>query len=208
MKAYNVITYVVAGLVLVVAIAGVIYGVAMHQEPGLKEGVPTWPKDAFPLDVVASTYSVGEESELDDGHRGALEYTINAINRRMGFNVLEWADGKPADVVIIVGVPQDVSEDALEQGFAPDGGIYNAGEYSQIRHSAGVAEQCEIRTANVPQNLLWQVAYHAFGHCLGLAHDDYTQSIMFPRQREYEGLPPWFSDDDRALLREMYGPEG
>ncbi len=203
MKTRN-IMYVAVGLLFVVAIAGVVYGFWSHLEPGLAEGAPTWQRDAFPLNVVATRYAV----PMSDGQRESVNHTIDVINSRLDFDALEWADGEPADIVIIIGVPQDVSEGAPEVGFAFDEALYNAGEYSVIRHRGGVAEQCEFRTSNTPAGILWLVLYHGFGHCFGLAHDDYALSIMYPEQRVTPArqLPPWFSDDDRSLLREMYAP--
>ena len=56
--------------------------------------------------------------------------------------------------------------------------------------------------------MLKLVLYHEFGHCLGLAHDDYPKSIMYPTMTPIpDGIqPPWFSDYDRRLLRDLYAP--
>jgi predicted Zn-dependent protease len=71
-------------------------------------------------------------------------------------------------------------------------------------------EECEVWTMNVvgPNDLEWLTTYHEMGHCLGLAHDDYEQSIMHPVQRPTADatIPPWISDYDRDLLRERYMP--
>lgn len=194
MKTRNIVMYVLVGLLAVVAIGGVIYGVTTHTEPGLLEGVPQWQRGDFPLDVSATTYRADDVEKLDQEHRDALGHTLDVVNSRLGFNALDWADGEPADVVIIIGMPFDESWD-------------HPGGHSEIAHTGGRAQRCDVETSNTPGQLLWQVLYHEFGHCFGLAHDDYTLSIMFPEQRQMEGLPPWFSDDDRALLRELYAPD-
>lgn len=206
MKTRNVIQLVLTAVLFVVVVVLLIWGISTHTEPGLQEGVPTWPRAAFPLPVTASTYSAEGGGGLSDAHREAAEHTISVVNSRLGFDALTFVTG-PGAIELQIGVPQDVSEGAPSEGFAPGEAIYNAGEYSRILHHGSEAQHCEVRTSNVPAGLLWQVLYHAFGHCLGLAHDDYTQSIMYPEQRQYEGLPPWFSDDDRELLREMYAPQ-
>jgi len=203
-KTRNVIMYVAMALVLVGAGAGVLYGVLSHSEPGLEEGVPEWPRSTIPLKVDASVYA----ESMGARRRAVVDHTIDVVNSRLGFDALRWADGEPADVVIVIGVPQDVSEGAPEVGFAPGGAIFNAGEFSVLRHRGSVAEQCELRTSNTPPGTLGLVLYHGFGHCFGLAHDDYPLSIMYPVQRPTPDgrLPPWFSDSDRALLRRMYAP--
>jgi hypothetical protein len=179
-----------------------------HSEAGLIEGVPQWNRSQFPLQVSALSYRADDASVLDTDHRDVVDHVIETVNTRLGFDAFAWADGDPADVVVVVGVPLVVGADLPEQGFAPDGGLFNAGEFSQIQHRDGRAEVCELRTSNTgTTDLLSYALYHGFGHCLGLDHDDYTQSIMYPDAQVYEGLPPWISDHDKELLRGLYAPE-
>ena len=42
---------------------------------------------------------------------------------------------------------------------------------------------------------------HEMGHCLGLAHDDYPESIMYGKLDQRAGI---VSDHDKELLRKTY----
>jgi len=65
-----------------------------------------------------------------------------------------------------------------------------------------------VATHREAGELLNLTIHHELGHCLGLAHDDFEQSIMRREQSPtpWGQLPPWISDDDRALVRSLYAP--
>lgn len=195
------ITFAVAGLFLVGVIATLAVGIRFHTEPGLIDGVPRWRRSDMPLRVEATSY-VPPMGRYD---RRVTEQTLQTVNARLGFDALIWADGQSSDIVIVIGVPQDVSEGAPSEGFAPGGAIFNAGEYSVIRYERGVAYECEFRTSNVPPGALGQVLYHGFGHCFGLAHEEGAndRSVM---NETVSDADKWFSDDDRDALRRLYAP--
>lgn len=193
----NIIQIVVAVLVGVLAIAGVIYGVLSHSEPGIMKvcwigGVAdydasrcsnpeelTWDRARMPLVVGAD----------DDS---SVRSAIDIVNSQVGCAVLELdtSVGSEADVV--------VSLDAtMLAGRDHPGGATSHSQVSEIGMQAYVET---MGTANSQQKM--RVLVHEFGHVLGLAHDDYERSIMFPTQTHSNFT--MFSGSDRALLNDLY----
>jgi len=184
-KTFMTILFVV---VSVVAVAGVIYGVTTHKEPGFMTITAGWDRSQFPLQVCASAYVPSNAADAQSTTADA----VSTINSRLGFKALEVSNaGRTCDIDVTVGVPTEV-------GFTEPGG--------NARISP---KHVKVETANVHGELRDLVLEHELGHALGLAHDDYEQSIMrrtqsLPPDRE---LPPWISDSDKALLRASFGPK-
>jgi predicted Zn-dependent protease len=168
------------------AIVGVIYGVATHTEPGLMEDAPQWRPTDFPLATCQRAYVSGATTGID------VQKAIQTINSRLGFQAFVSSDSS-CRVDITLGVP-------AEMGWMDPGGD------ARFTDSMNTM-RCEVRTSNVQGELLGLVLQHELGHCLGLAHDDYEQSIMRRVQNHtVRGLPPWISDSDKSLLVGLYGP--
>ena len=173
----------------VVSIAGVIYGVTTHTEPGFMARTPGWERDDFPLDVCVYTYT----SEVAQGPASAedatnAEHVFELINDRLGFAAYHIRTTGTCQVVLIYGVP-------AEDGWQDPGG------------SAEIHDLfCDVVISNVTGELETLSVYHELGHCLGLAHDDFESSIMRRTQRETPtgSFPPWITDSDRELLRRTY----
>lgn len=182
---------IIAVVLAIAAIAGVIYGVTTHTEPGLMPGAIPWPRDRFPLAVCPDTYAAGDRTEAIQATADAVETT----NDRLGFEALALGLGSgTCDVQVTVGVPS-------EPGFMDPGG--------DARTTHGPT--CLIRTSNTgTTEILGLVLQHEIGHCLGLAHDDWEGSIMRRVQTETPAgeFPPRITDSDRELLRALYGPPG
>lgn len=178
--------FIAAAVVLVLAITN-------HYEPGFANPDNRW--DHTPLLVGCSGY-VPEHDEACE----TVEMVADTINHRLGYEQLVMTDGPDADIVWMLRAPVDVGEAVCG---AP-------GECFQLTGSNGQYEQCAVQTMNAsgPGDEEWLSIYHGFGHCLGLAHDDYERSIMRPVQRATPDrtLPPWFSDHDRQILRDRYMP--
>lgn len=176
-----------------------------REEAGFLEGAPTWEQGQLPLVVYATTYRASEFSEHgelvppDSDDLDTVKDVISVVNRRLGFTAFRLAvvpshDILNPEVPLVLGAPVEV-------------GVGGAGGHAQIRLFGITADDCEIETRNTgTSELLWLTLYHEFGHCLGLAHDDFEQSIMRPVQSPTPDgvIPPWFSDHDRRIIRERY----
>lgn len=130
----------------------------------------------------------------------AIERVVHLINTRVNFNLLRLAEDLTDNMCF---------EDAaicVHIGVAHEPGYLDAhGDASHAVTPMGV--YCEARTSNTgTSEILHLVLQHEIGHCLGLAHDDYESSIMYPEQRSTPDgqFPPRISDSDKTLLRGLY----
>lgn len=175
-----IVTFALVMVVLVIA------GVLSHHEPGLMPNAPHWKE--LPVRVLAKAYA-GESTEAVR----EVDAAIHMTNGRLGFQAFRLVtEHEEPQVEVTVGVPSEV-------GWSDPGGNATFG----LSHGKSF---CCAKTSNVHGELLGLVLQHEFGHCLGLDHDDYEQSIMRRTQRETPmgSIPPWISDSDRALLRAIY----
>lgn len=178
--------------ILTLAIVGVIYGVATHEEPGFTNPDYRW--EHAPLSVACSGYTPADEDACD-----VASEAVSRVNSRLGFSMLVWSTDDAADITVTMRAPVEVGAAERDQ----PGGHY------ELAGTAGHYQHCDVQTMNASggaSDLELLVVYHELGHCLGLAHDDYSQSIMYPTQEATPDrtIPSWISDSDRALLRAKY----
>lgn len=176
----------------VLAVVGVIYGVATHTEPGLMADAPRW--GHMPLRVLVATHVPGASAV--EANRAVTD-AQDVLNGRLGFTAFVPGDARDEyDVQVTLGVP-------AERGWMEPGGNawFSTNGYS---HPVCVVSTSNTGTAELEQLTL----QHELEHCLGLAHDDYAQSIMRRVQvpTPARELPPWISDSDKSLLVGLYGP--
>lgn len=177
-------------LLFVVAAVLIAYGVLTHEEPGLMDEDKRWAQ--MPLGVSCDGYA-----GPPDGDCNLVEGVVEDINRRLGYDALIFAgEGytPEAEIVVTLGVP-------AEPGWMDPGGD------ATLAYSGNTYTRCDIRTSNTgTTEMLVLVLHHELGHCLGLAHDDFEQSIMRPVQTPTPDrtIPPWITDADRSLLRSIY----
>lgn len=181
----------------------VVWAVLTHTEAGLVRQDVRWNRSRFPLKVFVHGYDVSEP-DADKAGKHALQQ----INERLGFQAFQQISlADAADIDIEIGVPQDTKPEppsgAMFDSLAEPGGMYRL-----IGNQESRWDKCYIATSNTgTDQLLDQVLQHELGHCLGLAHDDFDSSIMYPVQFiDDEAFPPRITDSDRKALRELYAP--
>lgn len=182
--------WIAFGVILLAAVVGLVVGITQHSEPTFREGALVWPSAAFPLGVEAWRYTAEGSYRVDED--ASVRAAVRQANQRLGFKAFEYPT-QQADIEMTLGAPAEASGD-------------EGGHAVVVKGEDGSAALCFVQTVNVPPGLDVHVLLHELGECLGLDHDDYTQSVMYPVARRYQGLPPWYSDADRAAIRERYAP--
>jgi hypothetical protein len=225
-KPVNIVITVLAAVAAALAIVLIAWGVTHHEEGGILEvcwagdGLAqyvegseddhgpcegaeelVWPQEQIPL-TVAPVSADGQPLASDANEVRVLGQAISDLNSQVGFELFRLGTGlQPSDA---------------EARF---GGAFlgGAGEPSPppgyVAHRHGVSESYRghvwIRSdVGESSRLLYLVLQHELLHLAGLAHDDFTASIMYPLTRdEWEGgamSTAHVTDHDVALLRSLY----
>jgi len=186
------------------ALAGLLYGVLTHKEPGLlhvcwvggqavydgpcePKMALRWAKERMPLRVFLDFPAVSSAA-----YRDSIVGAVQMWNQQVGpvFRLLE--DREHADVLVSWG--------AQETGG-------HAGGFTRHKGGPDLAESAEVQLLE-PSDLHAVMRYgaHELGHVLGLAHDDSAASLMHPTGRagtiELQPLVP--TDADKETLRYLY----
>lgn len=160
-----------------------------------------WAKEQIPITVSTVTTPIDGEPSLiseDDSRHRVLDQTIHDLNRELGFEAfVRRSSGK-----------------TLVSAWVHFGGGIEAKRpshpgYVFHRRIDGKLEGHVYIRSDVESNdrLLSLVCRHELLHLLGLAHDDFEASIMFPVRTDdtFERMSTaHVTDADRARLRELY----
>lgn len=188
----------VSFLILLAAIAGIVFGVATHREPGLLKVCWSetstadyecevgqelvWSRDAMPLTVET------------DGLIGEVQTAIDIVNTQVGCDVLQYVDyGKSGHLPAV-----SITSNGLMSSATRRGGIT-----WHLRDPDGMRSRVELYA---PGDAAQTIIVHELGHALGLAHDPDPGSVMRATQPDpTQGLRLIrFSDHDRQLLSDLY----
>lgn len=219
------IIILVAAIVSVGVLAAVIFGVLTHEEPTFLDVCwkgntakftetkqdescdrveeLVWPKSHLPITVTVEPYA----GKLVDFALGQVEEAVELINYQLGKDHLEFMGSNPngesvALVRVVYGTPYESGTD--------DSADRSPGLCTVSRSNDGTYRaQVDIRDLG-DIALTFRILIHELGHCgLGLAHDDYRDSIMYPviRMSDVEkGRLIRISDTDRrAVIKTYYG---
>ncbi|MFA6049870.1 MAG: matrixin family metalloprotease [Candidatus Paceibacterota bacterium] len=124
-----------------------------------------------------------------------LHSAIQSANTQVGCEVLQWqeSDGSSDfDILVSLDVPMTAGTD------------HPGGATSFRRDASGrMKAYADVFAGGMDATMLVKVISHELGHALGLAHDDWSGSIMRPAQRS--GLEfVRISDNDRRILHDLY----
>lgn len=231
----NQIVVVIAAALFVVALFGVIWGVAHHSEPDLLQvcwsgtqvdyidgtEVKSSPctqseslvyaKRQIPLTVVPMESSI----LLGPDHRDSkvIDAAVRDINAQFSFELFKMLYG-----------PNAVHDDGRIKAsvIVHTRAAYTPGERALSSKVPGWAIhsrrmdgsiQCDVYLrGGLSERFMYRVAMHELGHVVGFAHDDENPaSVMYPLTADDTAskrlLPSRFTDHDRSVGRDLYGTE-
>lgn len=199
MKTRNIIMIVVAALVAIAAIILVVVGVTTHTEAGMMRVCWNTTRTAdyqaqceTPEEIVWPTNQIPLQVYEPTGSR-SVDAAIEAANFQIGCEVLERSDSPSADVQVFLNEPAQVERDR------------SGGNTLHFLESSG-RMRASIATMLIANGAAQtRVIHHELGHVLGLAHDDFESSAMYPRILDTDDLTFFrFTDSDSALLHERF----
>jgi hypothetical protein len=181
-----------------ICIGAVILAAAFHTEPGLLgacfksdgtiERYEDAPRACPELKWDPSDFPIGVATVVGDP--SLVKSAIDSINARLGFIAFRMTQEATARIRVSIGV---APTDAAQKRFQVSGG----GATTHINAVGGLL--ATIFIVNVPLDEDRHVALvHELLHAIGLAHDPFEESIMFPKGGER------ITDHDRELLAGLY----
>ena len=181
-----------------------------------------WPKSQIPLSVTVEPYA----GALPESAPDQVQAAVDLVNSQLGYPHLRFrpaedtAGGKDADVRVVYGAPFEGGDGATRAGRAaascsiekhdrPDGagdvGRADGDGHQPLRLHSHI----NLRDTS-DLHLTHRILVHELGHCaLGLDHDPFKASIMYPFRAADEGEKMGFlrfTDADREAVQARYAP--
>lgn len=214
-KPLNKAILVGAAILLVAVVTLLIVGITTHQEETsqrlcwenevavIVEGQDTtcealttearWSKTTIPLHVTPMDPGGGPLPQESSGFR-EISAAVSELNSQFGFELLTTS---PGDTDIEV-----------QWGVASTPGGHNAPSYCEYHGHQGWVTYAVIGIRDVSSmRLTHKILLHELGHAIGLGHDDFEDSVMFPITRDdtmEEMRLDRFTDTDVAYIRSLY----
>lgn len=199
-------TFAVAAAILVLAIAGVVWGVLTKgrwKDRGLlkRQGIGDrlvslrWPPGAFPLTI----WTPEETPEKVRNAFGKAAKILGDAAGRLLFMPLQdmptgYSAGRPFRGHAELSAHPSAGEMQRDHGVT---------DIDYDRRDGYIISCCVSVPAPVADEDYYPIMLHELGHVLGLDHDEQRESIMFP---SLQGRPQALTEGDRKLLRKLYGP--
>lgn len=196
--------YVIGAVVFIGAGIGVFYGVLTHKEPGFMQvcwagGQANYAADCQPKtelkwkkNDIPLTLALDLDKHAEANYRESIIGAVKMWNQEIGEVFKLETDRTKAKVVVTWG------------GIEP--GSHAGGHTSHKGGSDGPTSALVEISEPSDVHAVMRYAAHELGHVLGLAHDDFTKSIMYPVQpgqtEEMTFVLP--SDFDKKVLKEAY----
>lgn len=185
----------------------------------------SWPKSQIPLTITVEPYAGALPESAPDQVRAA----VDLVNSQLGYTHLRYrpaedtAGGKDADVRVVYGAPFEGGDGATRAGRAAAScsiekldrhGQSDGGGKAGVGSGLGdrrLRLHSLVRLRDVSDlHLTHRILVHELGHCaLGLDHDPFKASIMYPLRAADEGDHMQFlrfTDADLAAVRAKYAP--
>lgn len=208
MRPQDIVTIVVATVIFAVTLVLLVFALSKHDEPGLlavcwEDGkahytgcqTPTeplqWNKRDFPLRVAVLPVDNQPTTEGESTAR----LVVRDWNSQLRFQAFapELVQPSEANVFLFYGTAYDPSNH--------EGGDTS---HRMLRNRM----QASVHVASVSTNVIeYRILFHEMGHVLGLAHDPFPASAMYPNtleSSEDDLVLMTVTQDDKKLLRHLY----